>query len=67
MSDEPKTPSAGSDDLWGWRGWAAFYAFMTAFSAWCWSHSPLTACIGAIVGLGIAYLAHREAKAGRLD
>jgi hypothetical protein len=68
MSDEPKKQSASSDDLWGWRGWTAFYAFMAGFSAWCWSHHTWQwAVFGAIFGLGIAYLVHHEAKAGRLD
>ena len=68
MSDEePNERIAASDDLWGWRGWVAFYAFMAAFSAWCWSHTGPWAAFGAILGLVIAYLVYREAKAGRLD
>jgi hypothetical protein len=67
MSDEPRKPY-----LKPWQ-WVTCYAFITAFSAWAWSRQmiwligPPAPYIGGVLGIGIAYLIHREAEAGRMD
>ena len=63
MSDEPKKPY-----LKRWQ-WATCYAFIIWFSAFAWANAKLIGWpapyVGATLGLGIAYLIHREGEAGR--
>jgi hypothetical protein len=63
MSDEPDKPPPES----GWE-WASHYVLGAAFSGWLWSKfGTWWAIFGVVFGVGIIYLMHREAKAGRLD